>query len=495
VRAGERPKSNGGEGAGAADWQYLIANIQEGRELHDSLMSLSAKMVKSGMDRGAVVNALRAMMEASSAPHDERWRERFADIPRLVDGAEKFREEPQRVEAKPTPITQVLKTFKNWLLLKNSTPVLAALGAVSGNLLDGIPIWLGEIGPPSSAKTEILNSFSQLPDVVQVSTLTCASLLSGTPRRQRDKGSKGGLLKEIGERGLICVRDFSNILSMHAETRGEVLAMLRDVYDGAVTRHFGSDGGKSVSWQGKVGMLFAATPAIDSYYSVIGAMGDRFVMTRMAPVAKGQFSHALKHRGATTTEMRQELAQAVAGLFAQRRAEPQLLTREEEQRIERVIMLAVRLRGAVERDRRTRELDAVYGEEGTARLGLTLDQLLAGLDVLSVERKVALKVIESVALDSVPPLRLAAYRCVAKYGDLETGDVAIELGLPTASAKRALEDLAAYGLIECVHGQYSNSPFHWRKTDWMAALDGEPIGEEDEAEAEPPAPPRDQREG
>jgi hypothetical protein len=140
----------------------------------------------------------------------------------------------------------------------------------------------------------------------------------------------------------------------------------------------------------------------------------------------------------------------------------------------------VRLRGAVERDRRTRELEAVYGAEGTARLGLTLDQLLAGLDVLNVERETALQVIESVALDSVPPLRLAAYRCVHKYGDLETGDVAIELGLPTTTARRMLEDLAAYSLVERVRGLKSNSPDRWRKTDWRQALDSEPAATKQE---------------
>jgi len=40
------------------------------------------------MSGGAVVNALRALMENSSAPHDERWRERHDDIPRLVESAE-----------------------------------------------------------------------------------------------------------------------------------------------------------------------------------------------------------------------------------------------------------------------------------------------------------------------------------------------------------------------------------------------------------------------
>ena len=72
-------------------------------------------------------------------------------------------------------------------------------------------------------------------------------------------------------------------------------------------------------------------------------------------------------------------------------------------------MLVVRLRGAVVRDRQSREIEAVYGAEGTARIGLTLERLLAGLDTLGVERETAMKVVEAVALDSVPPSRRRAY--------------------------------------------------------------------------------------
>jgi Family of unknown function (DUF5906) len=98
TRAAERPKKqkrgNGHAepGAGAADWQWLLDNIRAGHELHDSLRDLAAKLITSGMSAGAAVNHLRALMEASTAPHDARWKDRFDDIPRLVDSAAAFRE-------------------------------------------------------------------------------------------------------------------------------------------------------------------------------------------------------------------------------------------------------------------------------------------------------------------------------------------------------------------------------------------------------------------
>jgi hypothetical protein len=95
-RAPERPKKKpheGGDQAGAADWQFLSDNIREGRELHDSLCALAAKLIASGMAAAAVVNFLRAQIDSATCPHDERWRERRNEIPSLVDSAEaKFRQ-------------------------------------------------------------------------------------------------------------------------------------------------------------------------------------------------------------------------------------------------------------------------------------------------------------------------------------------------------------------------------------------------------------------
>jgi hypothetical protein len=473
-RKGSRPKTKKGNGTGnsgsssnaSSDWQYLFDNIRDGHELHDSLRDLAAKLIKSGMSAGAAVNQLRALMQASTAPHDARWQQRYNDIPRLVSSAEEKIGKPEP-EATPSTIDQTLNVFKRWLVLKDLTPVYAVLGAVAANLLEGDPVWLGVIGPPSSAKTEILNSILTLPKVEMSGPLTVAGLLSGTPKRERDNTAKGGLLRKIGGFGIIALKDFTSVLAMHSETRAEVLAALREIFDGAWTRHIGSDGGRTLSWKGKIGLIFACTPIIDSHYSVIGSMGDRFLLSRMQPTAKGQFKRALAHVGPRSKQMRNELAEAVAGLFAGRRAEPQPISDTEIAEIEDAILLAVRLRGSLDRDRSSREIENILGAEGPARIGLALERLLAGLDTLGVDRKTALDVVKKVALDSVPPNRRRAYDFLDSISPAQanTKAVAKELRLPTNTARRILEDLAAYSLIER-EPQGQGKPDNWSRLGW-----------------------------
>jgi RecA-family ATPase len=84
----------------STDWGWLVGNIIQGRELHDTTRDLAASLVASGMSDGAAVNHLRGLIE--QAPRDDRWLDRYNDIPRLVSTAkEKIGE--QENETPPLP--------------------------------------------------------------------------------------------------------------------------------------------------------------------------------------------------------------------------------------------------------------------------------------------------------------------------------------------------------------------------------------------------------
>src|SRR5262249_52323383 len=137
-----------------------------------------------------------------------------------------------------------------------------------------------------------------------------------------DQGATGGLLRTIGGFGIILAKDFGSILSLHHDSRSQVLAALREVYDGSWTRPLGTDGGKTLHWEGKVGLIAGCTPTIDRHAAVMGAMGERFVLLRMEgtdPHEQGR--KALKH-AKQSAQMRGELAQAVTALFDDELLEP-----------------------------------------------------------------------------------------------------------------------------------------------------------------------------
>ena len=136
----------------------------------------------------------------------------------------------------------------------------------------------------------------------------------------------------------------------------------------------------------------------------------------MPPSQDDQFEMAMLHTGGRFKQMQDELAEAVAGLFVglgDPLPTPKALTAEESLRIKRKVILACQLRAGVDRDRYSREIEAVYGAEGAGRIGLALERLLAGLDVVGVDRETALQIVEKVTLDSVPPIRRKVYEALA----------------------------------------------------------------------------------
>lgn len=344
----------------------------------------------------------------------------------------------------------MIDEFRRWLHLPDAGALLVTLAAVAANGGPGDPVWLLLVGPPGGGKTELLAPLAGLRHFHSAATMSEAALLSGTPKREVAGGAKGGLLREIGEFGIIVCKDFGSVLSMHREARAGLLAALREIYDGAWTRHVGADGGRALHWAGKVGVVGACTPSIDSHHAVMGAMGERFVLYRLPPVdADAQARRALTHVGQERA-MRRALSDAVAVALGAARmdrlAEP--VAEADTTRLVEVATLAVRCRSAVERDTYSREIELIPEPEAPARLALVLLRLRNGLAALGVDDSEAWRLVAKAALDSMPKVRrVVVEELLAAADRRSTTSLAESIGYPTTTARRALEDLAAHGVV------------------------------------------------
>jgi phage/plasmid primase-like uncharacterized protein len=356
-----------------------------------------------------------------------------------------------RRQAPTTTAAEVLIVFKKWLYLPDPGVIYVPLGAVAANLMEGDPVWVMIVGPSSGGKTELIMAIVRLPYVRLGATLTEAALLSGTPKKQKASGSKGGLLREIGKFGILALKDFTSILAMHRDRRAEVLAALREIFDGSWTRDVGTDGGLRLEWSGKMGLIAGCTAAIDSYHGVMSVMGERFLFYRLPKTDPiGQAEQALANTGKVYA-MRKELADAVTGLFAgldiQRELPP--IDDSETRKLVTLSSLVAGARSAVERDSYKREIELVLDTEAPARLAQTLRRLYAGMLAIGLDRATAWPLVVKTGLDCVPKLRRAVFDVLADADCwLKTKEVATETHHPTSTAKRCLEDLNAHGVVD-----------------------------------------------
>jgi hypothetical protein len=383
--------------------------------------------VSDWLDAGHTADELRALVEA--APE---WQPA-----RVLDGVPAIK------------LPEVRTIFQKWLYMPDVGPLYAMLGAIAANYTAGDPVWLLLVGPPGFGKSELINAAVHLQELHAVSVLTEAALLSGTAKRDRTQQSSGGVLRKMGQFGILSFKDFTSLLSMQKDQRATVLAALREIYDGSWTRHVGVDGGQTLHWSGKAGLIGGSTPAIDAHHAVMAALGERFALLRVPEGdEEARADKALDHAG-HEIEMREELSGAVRGLFAGLtfpRHRP-TLTEPETRFLISLASLVVRCRSAVDRDPQNKEITLIPGAEAPTRLIVMLSNLFGGLLTIGLQRDEAWQIVRRIGLDSMPALRRRCLETLAAATDaLSTSSVATAIDHPTSTVHRSLEELAAYAV-------------------------------------------------
>jgi hypothetical protein len=453
--------------------------IPEGKR-RQAMLSVAGSLRRRGLKGAEILGTLLELNKRCRPPLGRPELERIA-----FDVEQRYRPDeddkiPSEPAADPRPIREVIETFKEWLYLPDPGSLEAVLATVAANRIDKLdPSWLLVVGPSGGGKTETIAAVTGLADVHLAATLTEAALLSGTSRRDKSATAKGGLLREVGEYGLLVLKDFGSVLSLRHEARAGVLAALREIYDGSWTRLVGTDGGRSLHWSGKLGLIAGAVPAIDQHHGVLSQLGERFIIFRLeVDDADKQARRSLRHQG-REREMRKALQEAVCGLFAELdlTAIP-TFTRSDEDRLVALTTLVARARSAVVRDPYRRELELVPDAEAPGRLIGALGRLLTGLRLIGVGEDEAWRVVTKSGLDSMPASRRRAVEFLIRHtGAATTTAVATRLGLPNPSTHRVLEDLAAHAVVSREsQGQGKADLWHvepWTRKQWQAATSSE----------------------
>jgi hypothetical protein len=380
-------------------------------------------------------------------------------------------------------IHKLASKIQDIIYLPNPDPLYVVLGSVVGNLLKGDPVWIVLIGPPSCGKSTLLGTVHydrhhKVPKTLEVDSIKSAgAMLSGTSRKDISKQATGGMLRRIGDHGILIVKDFTTTMSAAREPLLEVLGALRKVYDGAWTREVGTDGGRFMDWYGKMGLLTACTGAIDRHHAIIGDLGQRWMYYRMEESdGFGKSKSAMNNLD--PKERGQILSDLVNGFFENLELDwsdegmsKRELTDLESNRIFSLASFGAAARSSVERDWRTKEVKGTPETEESGRLSSGLSQLYLGLEVIGLEILERWRIVSKIALDSMPKIRLEIVKRVL-YGAATPNELRTAAKVSAGTVRCAAEDLELHGILEGVmkgdgKGDKTGS---WRLSKWGRSM-------------------------
>jgi energy-coupling factor transporter ATP-binding protein EcfA2 len=363
-------------------------------------------------------------------------------------------------------LEKILSEMRKTAHLPSPLPLYATLGSLIGNyLVDKDPVWMMLVGASGSGKSMMLGTLKGI-DIIKEMGSPSSEAAFLTAQRQKRSGkddhhhhATGGLLFEIGKFGILQTKDFTTVLSSQQDKRAQILAALREIYDGDWHRSVGSDGAQRLTWSGKCGFIGGVTFEIDKHFSVISKLGDRWLYWRYP------YSEQDAYRTAMMVLCREERPGPASEILKSYmddlglRDEPNLkfqssLTAHDMDRIIRMATFTASARVVIDRNVYQKDDFQPPQIEAPTRITNGLLCIYTGMEYIGVPPADRWKVLYRITIDSVPLVRGMAIKYLLSTGNTPCTAYALGKSIVcgNATAGYALSDLSTSGVVERVKG-------------------------------------------
>ena len=351
---------------------------------------------------------------------------------------------------KPISFTELEAVFNKWLLIVDPYILRFLMGAYGTIRLKGRkPAWCIIIGPSRGGKTEFLNSLYDLGDIYPMSLLTPQSFLSGMPG-----GRDASLLPLLGNK-IMLFKDWTSVLSMQQDARREIMAQLREIWDGSFKKVFGN--GQIRDWEGRVGLIAASTQVVDLAQQMHTTLGERFLNYRIIMPDRKEVTRRSLKNNAIQDVMQRELKDAVYAYIQGIDWGKEIPGLNEAQTEELIILsdFACKSRSGVIRDAGNRnEVMFVPSAEIPTGLAQALESIAFSLALqFGKLDEISINMIYKTTLDSIPQTNKMVILEMAKRDEQSTTEIANALGYPNTPIRMYLENLSMLRVCRRMKGK------------------------------------------
>lgn len=356
-------------------------------------------------------------------------------------------------------IRDVKKELSTLLDLSNyDSAIDLTIATILANLMEGDPVWILLVGPPSVGKTEMIRSVENSVSTYFINRISPNTLTSGYTKTEYSD-----VITRIVKSTTFCVTDFGSFLSFHPADMPKVMQQFRDIYDGKIHTEYGN--GKIVDWSGKVGFLGGITPEIERHTGFIGRLGDRFLYYRMAIPDDKRAEIAIR---ALDDNVHEEQLRKRIQHIASRFIDNLVLHIKDADKVEIPAYIRTKIANACDLFSRARTpIARMHDMEKTieykpeyefvGRVARAFKVLIKAIAYVRGKRTVDMedyRVILAICHGSIPSLRLEflreAYRyyCENPYAGIVTSKFSEKIGKDSGTARFHLKNLLALGLVE-----------------------------------------------